>query len=254
MLNRLISLLQRKGEMRSLTRRRFMHWVVAVVGVVIAACTPPRLPGGTGSNGEISLQNENNPPSKPKWNVRYYKPFRPVDSTTWRLKVEGLVENPGEFSLQEIQTWPSISQVSRLMCVEGWSSKAKWLGFNYQTLAEIVRPKPEAKWLSFECADAYFEFLAIEEISQPRVLFVHGMDGEQLPTLFGAPLRVICPFKYEYKGPKAITTIRFEERGGRGYWSIVGPYSTDGTVQTGVDRPVDLGDLRTIPGGEVTEY
>ena len=78
-----------------------MHWVVAVVGVVVAACTP-RLPGETGSNGEIVLRNENSPSKKPKWNVRYYRPFKPVDSSTWRLKVEGLVEKPGEFSLQEI--------------------------------------------------------------------------------------------------------------------------------------------------------
>lgn len=239
--------------MKLLNRRSFIHWVAAAVGVVVAACSPG-LPGGTGANGEILLQNEDNPPSNPKWNVRYYKPFYPVDSTTWRLKIEGLVDNPGEFSLQEIQAWPSISQVSRMMCVEGWSSKANWLGFSYQTLAEIVHPKPEAKWLGFVCADAYYEFLAIDEISQPRVLFVHGMDGAQLPDLFGAPLRVICPFKYGYKGPKAITTIRFEQNGGRGYWSTVGPYTTDGTVQAGVDRPVDLGGLRTIKGGEVTDY
>ncbi|MHB1357283.1 MAG: molybdopterin-dependent oxidoreductase [Anaerolineae bacterium] len=239
--------------MKLITRRHFVHWVTAVVGMVVAACAP-RLAGGIGPNGETRLQNENNPPSKPKWNVRYYKPFNPVDNATWRLKVEGLVENPGEFSLQEIQAWPSVSQVSRMVCVEGWSCKAKWLGFNYQTLAEIVKPKSEAKWLGFECADAYYEFFAIEEMSQARVLFVHGMDGEQLPDLFGAPLRLICPFKYGYKGPKAITTIRFEERGGKGYWSTVGPYSSDGTVQAGVDRPVDLGDMRTIQDGEVTEY
>jgi DMSO/TMAO reductase YedYZ molybdopterin-dependent catalytic subunit len=239
--------------MKSLTRRHFIHLFTAVTGLIVTACTSV-FRGATGANGKILLQNEDNPPGKPKWNVRYYKPFTPVDRSAWRLKVEGLVDKPGEFSLQEIQAWPSISQVSRLMCVEGWSSKAKWLGFNYQTLAGIVQPKPEAKWLGFECADSYFEFLAIEDISQPRVLFVHGMDGEQLPDLFGAPLRVICPFKYGYKGAKAITTIRFKESGGRGYWSSVGPYSTDGTVQAGVDRPVDLGGLRTIQGGEVTEY
>jgi sulfoxide reductase catalytic subunit YedY len=239
--------------MKSLTRRHFVHWISAVVGMVVSACTP-RFPGGIGPNGEITLQNEDNPPSNPKWNVRYYKPFTPVDPTTWRLKVEGLVENPGEYSLPELQAWPNISQVSRMMCVEGWSSKANWLGFSYQTLAEIVHPKPEAKWLGFVCADDYYEFLAVEELSQPRVLFVYGMDGAQLPDLFGAPLRVICPFKYGYKGPKAIMTIRFEQNGGRGYWSTVGPYTTDGTVQAGVDRPVDLGGLRTITGGEVTEY
>ena len=88
----------------------------------------------------------------------------------------------------------------------------------------------------------------------PRVVFVLQMDGATLPDLFGSPLRVICPPKYGYKGAKAITKITWQEAGGPGYWSTVGYYTTDGTIEPGIDRPVDLGDVRELKGGEVTDY
>ncbi len=239
--------------MKLLTRRHFLGWLSAAISAVIAACSP-RYTGVIGSNDVQKLTNVNNPPSKPNWNVRYYKSFSPVDESTWHLRVEGLVDKPGEFSLEEIRTWPNIKQVSRMACVEGWSSKAEWLGFDYDTLAAVVRPTSEATWLHFICADDYYEYLPISETAVPRVLFAYGMDGEPLQPLFGSPLRAIYPSKYGYKGAKAIMVIRFEAQGGKGYWPTVGPYSTDGAIEPGYDRPVDLGGMRSIPGGEITQY
>jgi len=238
--------------MRSFTRRQALGWFSAAIAAVVAACTP-RASVESGK-GREKLQNINNPPSKPNWNVRYYHPFYPVDTVTWRLKVEGLVENPADFSLEELGKWPRVQQNSRMACVEGWSSRAEWAGFDYAALAAAVHPHREAKWLHFICADGYYEYLPIAETDLSRVLFAYEMDGEPLQPLLGSPLRAIYPSKYGYKGAKAIVAIRFEAEGGKGYWPTVGPYSRDGTIEPGYDRPVDLGGMRSIPGGEITEY
>ena len=95
------------------------------------------------------LENENRPASKPNWNVRYYNAFEAVDHDAWRVKIEGMVANPVELSLADILALPSITQVSRMVCVEGWSAKAEWVGFSYQALAELVQPTAQASWLYF---------------------------------------------------------------------------------------------------------
>ncbi len=242
-----------------LSRRSVLTWLGALVGYLAAACGFRTTgPAGerefTATPSRPILTSENSPASKPHWNVRFIRPFEALDGDQWRLVVEGLVERPLELSLAEIQALPSITQNSRMVCVEGWSSRAEWEGFTFQTLADLVKPKPEAQWVYFACGDGYYEVLSIAELLQPRVLFAYKMDGELLPDKFGAPLRLIVPDRYGYKGPKTILKLRFQEKGGRGYWSTVGPYTRDGVIEPGVDRPLDLGGRREIKGGEVTEY
>ncbi len=217
----------------------------------MGTCT---LPNKTSNSAGEKMGNINHPPSKPDWNVRYYKSFEAVDIPTWRLQVDGMVDNPGAFSLQDICSWPSITQVSRMVCVEGWSSKAEWTGFTYAALAAVVQPQADARWLHFYCADDYYEYLPIAETDIPRVLFAYKMDGALLQPLFGSPLRAIYPSKYGYKGAKAIMRIQFEAEGGKGYWPTVGPYSVDGTIEPGYDHPLDMGGLRIRRGGEIVEY
>lgn len=197
------------------------------------------------------LQNEN----REGFYIRYYRPFPAPDRSTWRLRVEGLVKEPLEFDYATILEWPSESQVSRMKCVECWSAKAKWEGFRYNTLAEMVSPSPLATHVRFECADGYWEILSIEELRHPRVLFVTKMNDELLTVEHGAPLRMIVPWEYGYKGAKAITVLRFQAEGGAGYWPTVGPYTVDGHIQPGYDHPLDFpGEQRQIGEGEITEY
>ena len=197
------------------------------------------------------LQNEN----REGFYIRYYRPFPAPDRNAWHLRVEGLVKEPLEFDYATILGWPSESQNSRMKCVECWSARAKWEGFRYDTLAEMVNPSPLATHVRFECADGYWEILSIEELRHPRVLFVTKMNDALLPAEYGAPLRMIIPWEYGYKGAKAITVLRFQDEGGAGYWPTVGPYTVDGHIQPGYDYPLDHpGERRAIDGGEITEY
>jgi DMSO/TMAO reductase YedYZ molybdopterin-dependent catalytic subunit len=249
-----------------LRRRNVLRYLVgSVVALVGVACGVRPTSEGAGATsakggeamagtGEI-LRNEDRPKSKPDWNVRYVIPFRAPDPAKWQFTVEGLVDAPRSFTLEEIMALPSVSQVSRMVCVEGWSAKAAWVGFTYRTLAALVKPRAEAKYLRFRCADGYWEHLSISDVDSPRVLFVYKMDGSVLMDKFGAPLRLIVPPKWGYKGPKALIAVEFTDAQGEGFWSKNGLYPVAGEVQAGIDRPLDLGgEAREIKGGEVTEY
>ncbi len=242
------------------TRRAFLTGAAATLAALAASCAtgrPAGLPAGTPlptkEDGEV-LRNENSPDVRPDWNVRFYRAFQALDPEAWRLSVDGLVEAPGAFSLAELRALPAVEQVSRMVCVEGWSAKASWAGFAYPALADVVRPTQEATWLYLECGDGYYEYLQVTELQEPRVLFAYDMDGEPLHPKFGAPLRLLVPSKYGYKGPKTVVRIHFQDSGGAGYWPTVGLYSTDGLIQPGIDHPLDLGGRREIGAGEVTAY
>jgi DMSO/TMAO reductase YedYZ molybdopterin-dependent catalytic subunit len=193
------------------------------------------------------LRNDN----RPGFYVRYYKPFEAVDPTQWALSVEGLVKSPAKLSLLDIQSLPLVSQVSRMKCVECWSAPAKWEGFHLNSLLDLTEPLPSVKWVHFRCADGYYESLTLDALLDERVIFVHRMNDQALPDIYGAPLRLIIPPLYGYKNPKAIVRLVFAEEELRGYWPTVGSYSEDGVIQPGRDHPLDLGQTRQIQGGEV---
>jgi sulfoxide reductase catalytic subunit YedY len=107
----------------------------------------------------------------------------------------------------------------------------------------------------FSCADGYWEDLPLSELQKPPALFVTYMNGDPLPAQYGAPLRIIVPWLYGYKGAKAVTKLEFTANGDKGYWSTVGPYTVDGAIQAGSDYPLDLpGGSRDVGAGEVTAY
>lgn len=186
------------------------------------------------------LENEN----KPGFYIRFYKPFKPVDIATWRLKSGGLCDNQLSFDISALRRLKKASQVSRLKCVECWSAKAQWGGFRPQTLFEIVKPKREAQFLYIHSADDYYEYIPMDVILHSRTLFAYEMNDKPLPDEHGAPLRLIIPQKYGYKSIKTITKLEFVSKGGVGYWSQFG-YSPDATIEPGEDHPLDIG--KTVP-------
>ena len=221
--------------------------VPSATSTALPSVTPTPTSTPTPSPTPALLRNEN----RPGFFIRYYRPFEPVDPDRWTLSVEGLVKKPQALALPDVQSLPLVSQVSRMKCVECWSAAAKWEGFHLRSLMEIVDPLPEAKWLHFYCADDYYESLSLEELLMERVLFVHRMNDQTLPDVYGAPLRLMVPFKYGYKSPKAIVRLVFAEEELRGYWPTVGPYTTEGDIRSGSDHPLDLDGTRQITGGEV---
>jgi sulfoxide reductase catalytic subunit YedY len=185
--------------------------------------------------------------------INYWKPFRRIEAEDWTLEVGGLCESPHTFTLDQLKDLPSITQTSRLKCVECWSAKAEWSGFHFSELMKLCPPKPEVTGVVFHCGDVYTEHLSLEDLNHPRTLLVTQMDGAPLSDEHGFPLRVIAPFKYGYKNPKAIVKIEYVSDLQYGTWSKIGPYSPDGTILPGTDHPLDLGKTpHRISGGEIT--
>lgn len=225
----------------------------AALDTAVPFITPQRTlpPTATPTPRPRLLGNEN----REGFFIRYYRAFPAPDRNAWKLRVEGMVEAPVEFDYPTVLGWPSVAQVTRMKCVECWSAKAKWEGFTYGTLADIVKPSPQATHVRLECYDDYWEIVPISELLAPRVLFVMKMNDELLPDEYGSPLRMILPSKYGYKGAKAVHTLRFQAEDGPGYWSFVGPYTISGDIEPGFDHPLDIpGAVREISGGEITDY
>lgn len=179
-------------------------------------------------------------------NIRYSKKIEPVDVESWRLSITGMVDKVKELTLDDLKALPADSQNSRMKCVEGWSFAAKWIGFRPHALLNLVQPQAEAQWARFYCADDYFETLEMQTLLHDRVLFAYAMNDAPLPPMHGAPLRLIVPFMYGYKGPKVIQKIVFAATEVPEDWMPVEKYGLDGTILPGKDHALDLGITRVF--------
>jgi sulfoxide reductase catalytic subunit YedY len=258
-----------------MNRRDFLRLgSVGTAGVFVSAClsngaqttpslgpaTPTATLGGPAPTPTVRgdappgtlLSNEN----VPGFYVRFYKTFRSPDPGRWQLTIKGLVDAPTTLTLDLIQrNLPLVEQNTRLKCVECWSSRAIWGGFTYAALADLVKPQAGATHIYFTCEDGYYEALPISELRKERALFVTHMDGRPIGMKYGAPLRMIIPWLYGYKGAKTVNSLEFRAQGGRGYWSDAGPYTVEGNILAGSDTPLDLGGgARPIKGGEITDH
>ena len=155
----------------------------------------------------------------------------------WNLDVGGLVEQPAQFSLADLRSLPSRTQITRHDCVEGWSCIAKWKGTPLSEILLRVRLLPRARYLMFYCADPmnlgnpdskYYESIDISEAMHPQTILAYDMNDKVLDVPHGAPLRLRVERQLGYKMAKYLMRIeaveRFEAiRGGKGgYWEDLG--------------------------------
>jgi sulfoxide reductase catalytic subunit YedY len=189
--------------------------------------------------------------------IMWYVPVRPINPSTYRLKIGGLVEKPQSLTLAQLRRFPHEVQNSRMKCVQCWSSRASWGGFRSRHLIEAVKPLKSAKAIRIDCADKWYEYMSLEEMLAPRVLFSLDMEDQPLANRHGAPLRLVDPSKYGYKSAKLITSIEFVAEGKGSMACDLGPYySPSGEILPGYDHPLDLGGKvrKKIKGGEIVEY
>ena len=125
----------------------------------------------------------------------------------WHLQVDGLVARPSTFSLAELKRLPSRSQITHQACEEGWSFIAEWSGVPLSYLLSLVGVRPEAKWVVFFAFDDSWDSIDMPEAFHPQTLLVLGMNGQELPTRHGAPLRVRVPRQLGQKSKKYLSRI-----------------------------------------------
>lgn len=142
------------------------------------------------------------------------------DAASYQFRVDGLVENPITLSYDQLQQLPSVQQVSDFHCVEGWVvQNVRWQGVRTQTILDIVKPLPSAKYITFHALDGvYVESLSIEQATYPDALLAYTMNGAPLSPDHGHPLRFVMPHMYGYKGAKYLYRLEFAATQVTGYW------------------------------------
>jgi methionine sulfoxide reductase catalytic subunit len=133
----------------------------------------------------------------------------------YRLRVDGLVANPREFSYAELKAMPKQEQITEHFCIQGWSGVAKWGGVPMRHILDMVRPVPEARYAVFysfaEGADGgiYYDVHNMRNMRHELTILAYEMNGSALPLLHGAPLRLRCENELGFKMVKWIQAIEF---------------------------------------------
>ena len=161
-------------------------------------------------------------------------------TSPWTVSVEGEVNKPRKFSMDEIMKLaPLEERIYRHRCVEAWSIVVPWVGYSFNVLAKMVEPKPNAKFVAFQSLYdpsqmpegkyagielPYLEGLRMDEAMHPLTLLTVGMYGETLPNQDGAPVRMVIPWKYGFKSIKSLVKIRFVKKQPPTTWNMENPY------------------------------
>lgn len=147
---------------------------------------------------------------------------RQVDAGGFRLEVGGLVADKHAWTLPELQALPQTDQVTRLICVEGWSAIGKWGGVPFAGFLSRVGADTSAKYIGFKCADDYYTSIDMPTALHPQTLLTLSYDGQPLPPRYGFPMKLRMPTKLGYKNPKHIQAIFVTNSYPGGYWEDQG--------------------------------
>jgi sulfoxide reductase catalytic subunit YedY len=175
----------------------------------------------------------------------------------WKVEVSGLVNNPKTYDLDDLyQKFSLEERIYRFRCVEAWAMIVPWIGFPMRKLMEDVEPTSAAKFVRFESYFnpkitegpalsfsnlpwPYHEGLRIEEMAHDLAFFAVGIYGRTLPKQHGAPIRMVVPWKYGFKGAKSIVKIEFVSEQPATYWNTIAPneYKFEANVEPEVPHP-----------------
>jgi sulfoxide reductase catalytic subunit YedY len=242
---------------------------IAAAGTIASACAPgvvgaavaPQAKGKYDTTekltpiGDVTMFNNyyefGSGKDEPARNSREFK------SRPWTVKVEGLVKKPATYDLDDlIKGTTAEDRIYRMRCVEAWSMVIPWQGIPLADIIKKLEPLPSAKFVEFktlvdknrmpgqrgflQALDwPYIEGLRMDEANNPLTLIATGLYGKPLPNQNGAPLRLVTPWKYGFKGIKAIVSINFTERQPVNSWQrqAANEYGFYANVNPTVDHP-----------------
>ncbi|MGC5805286.1 molybdopterin-dependent oxidoreductase [Ralstonia pseudosolanacearum] len=145
-----------------------------------------------------------------------------VDANGFQLEVGGLVSRKTPWTLDALYALPQTSQITRHICVEGWSAVGKWGGTRFSDFLQRVGADTTAKYVGFRCADDYYSSIDMPTALHPQTLLTFTYDGERLPPKYGFPMKLRMPTKLGYKNPKHIVAIFVTNKYPGGYWEDQG--------------------------------
>jgi sulfoxide reductase catalytic subunit YedY len=180
-----------------------------------------------------------------------------LTTSPWTVTIDGLVNKPGTYQFEDLVKPAALEErIYRMRCVEGWSMVIPWVGFPLAEVIKRAEPQGSAKFVAFETLKRpsempeqaslfpvlewpYREGLRLDEAMHPLTILAVGLYGETLPKQNGAPLRLVVPWKYGFKGIKSITRISLVEQVPQTSWNMQAPqeYGFYANVNPAVDHP-----------------
>jgi DMSO/TMAO reductase YedYZ molybdopterin-dependent catalytic subunit len=145
-----------------------------------------------------------------------------VDGGSYKLEISGLVREKKAWSLPELYALPQVSQITRHICVEGWSAIGKWNGVRFSDFLQRIGADTTARYIGFKCADNYYTSIDMPTALHPQTLLTLGFGDKILPREYGFPMKLRMPTKLGFKNPKHITAMFVTNEYPGGYWEDKG--------------------------------
>jgi DMSO/TMAO reductase YedYZ molybdopterin-dependent catalytic subunit len=145
-----------------------------------------------------------------------------VDKEDYEFEVGGLVDNKKSWTLDELYALPQETQITRLVCVEGWSAIGKWTGTPLRDFLKRVGADTRAKYVWFRCAEGYSTSIDMATALHPQTQMTFRFDGKILPRAYGFPMKIRIPTKLGFKNPKYVVEMAVINNWNPGYWEEQG--------------------------------
>jgi sulfoxide reductase catalytic subunit YedY len=250
-----------------LRRRDFM---TGAAGLALAAVAPSSAGAAplTAAKSPLSTTDEPATPVKDITSYNNYYEFgvdkgdpaqnaQTLTTKPWTVKVDGMVGKAADYNLEDLVDTAALEErVYRMRCVEGWSMVIPWVGVPLASLLKRLEPQGSAKYVAFETLVRpaempaqrgvfqplpwpYVDGLRLDEAMHPLTILAVGLYGETLANQNGAPIRLVVPWKYGFKGVKSIVRIEFVENQPKNTWQVMAPneYGFYANVNPMVDHP-----------------
>lgn len=145
-----------------------------------------------------------------------------IDPAHYRLEITGLAESKAPWTLEELYALPRFSQITRHICIEGWSAIGKWTGVRLSEFLARIGADTSAKYVTFRCDDNYITSIDMPTALHPQTQLTFWFDDQVLPRKHGYPMKLRVPTKLGFKNPKHIGEIEIGNDFNGGYWETYG--------------------------------
>lgn len=154
----------------------------------------------------------------------YYSPDEApvVDPVAYKLELSGLIENKRPWTLAELHALPEVSQITRHICVEGWSAIGSWQGARLSDFLKLIGADTRAKYIWFRCAEGYTNTIDMPTALHPQTQMTFKFDNKVLPRDYGFPMKIRIPTKLGFKNPKYVVAMEVTNTDHGGYWENQG--------------------------------
>jgi DMSO/TMAO reductase YedYZ molybdopterin-dependent catalytic subunit len=145
-----------------------------------------------------------------------------IDGEDYRLELSGLIEDKRPWSIAELRALPQESQITRHICIEGWSAIGHWRGIVFSTFLKRIGADLKARYVGFKCADRYYSSIDMPTALHPQTILALDYGDSPLPPKYGYPIKLRVPTKLGFKNPKHITSLFVTNDDPGGYWEDQG--------------------------------